>query len=404
MRWNWQRPDWPNFTWNAARLARAEELFLLGGGFLIGTAKHLRSAELELLTVDEMSIEALTTSEIEGEILNRASVQSSIQRQLGLATDRRRVAPAEQGIAELMVALYRSIPNSLSTELLFDWHRMVMAGRIDLHDVGSYRTGTEPMQIVSGAIYAPKVHYEAPPSERVSSEMERFIAWFNRTAPGGPEPLPALTRAGLAHLHFESIHPFEDGNGRIGRAIAEKALVQNFGQTILIALGAAILAHHRSYYDALEAAQKRHEVTEWLAWFAGIAIEAQLRTTAQVEFLIDKTKLLDQLRGKLNARQESVILRMFKEGPEGFKGGLSAGNYSKIADSSPATTTRDLTDLVEKGALTRAGERKHARYALNLPLRPVRRIVIDERGEIVDSATRSLADEEMTEVTYLPRI
>ena len=385
MRWNWQQLDWPNFTWNPSRLARAEERFLLGVGVLIGTAKHLGNTELEQLAVDEMSVEALTTSEIEGEILNRASVQSSIQRQLGLATDSRRVAPAEQGIAELMVGLYRGVSDPLSPEMLFGWHRMVMAGRKDLHDVGSYRSGTEPMQVVSVAMYAPKVHFEAPPSGRLPAEMDRLIAWFNRTAPGGSEPLPALTRAGIAHLYFESIHPFEDGNGRIGRAIAEKALVQSFGQTILIALGAAILAHHRSYYDALEAANKRNEVTEWLAWFAGIAIDAQLRTTAQVEFLIDKTKLLDRMTGQLNVRQKKVILRMLEGGPEGFKGGLSAGNYNKIADSSPATTTRDLADLVEKGALTRTGERKHARYALNLPLRPVPRIVIDEKGELVDS-------------------
>src|ERR1035437_7895985 len=385
MRWNWQQLDWPNFTWNPSRLARAEERFLLGVGVLIGTAKHLGNTELEQLAVDEMSVEALTTSEIEGEILNRASVQSSIQRQLGLATDSRRVAPAEQGIAELMVGLYRGVSDPLSTAMLSGWHRKVMAGRKDLHDVGSYRSGTEPMQVVSVAMYAPKVHFEAPPSGRLPAEMDRLIAWFNRTAPGGSEPLPALTRAGIAHLYFESIHPFEDGNGRIGRAIAEKALVQSFGQTILIALGTAVLAHHRSYYDALEAANKRNEVTEWLAWFAGIAIEAQLRTTAQVEFLIDKTKLLDRLSGTLNARQKKVILRMLEEGLEGFKGGLSAGNYNKIAASSPATATRDLADLVEKGALTRAGERKHARYALNLPLRPVPRIVIDEKGELVDS-------------------
>ena len=248
------------------------------------------------------------------------------------------------------------------------------------------------MQVVPEAMYAPKVHFEAPPSGRVPTEMDRLIAWFNRTAPDGAEPLPALTRAGLAHLYFESIHPFEDGNGRIGRAIAEKALVQSFGQTILIALGTAILAHHRSYYDALEAANKRNEVTEWLAWFAGIAIEAQLRTTAQVEFLIDKTKLLDRISGKLNVRQKKVILRMLEEGTEGFKGGLSAANYNKIADSSPATTTRDLADLVEKGALTRTGERKHARYALNLPLIPVQRILIDETGYVVDSAGRPSAD------------
>ena len=181
-------------------------------------------------------------------------------------------------------------------------------------------------------------------------------------------------------------HPFEDSNGRIGRAIAEKALIQSFGQTILIALGTAILAHHSSYYDALEAANKHNEVTEWLAWFAGIAIEAQLRTTPQVEFLIDKTKLLDRLSGTLNARQEKVILRMLEEGPEEFRGGLSAGNYNTIAESSPATTTRDLADLVKQGALIRTGERKHARYALNLPHRPIPQILINEKGEVVDSA------------------
>jgi Fic family protein len=166
-------------------------------------------------------------------------------------------------------------------------------------------------------------------------------------------------------------------------AIAEKALVQSFGQPILIALGTAILAHHSSYYDALEAANKSNEVTEWLAWFAAIAIEAQLRTTAQVEFLIDKTKLLDRLSDKLNARQKKVILRMLEESPEGFKGGLSAGNYNKIADSSPATTTRDLTDLVEQGALIRTGERKHARYALSLPIRPIPQVMIDKTGEVI---------------------
>lgn len=219
------------------------------------------------------------------------------------------------------LACTASVPNPLSPEVLFRWHRMVMAGRNDLHDVGRYRTGTEPMQVVLGTMYAPKVHFEAPPSDQVQLEMECFIAWFNRTAPGNPGHLPALTRAGLAHLHFESIHPFEDGNGRIGRAIAQKALVQSFGQTILIALSAAILAHHRSYYGALEAAQKRNEVTAWLAWFAGIVIEAQLRTTAQVEFLIDKTNLIDRLRGKLNARQEKVIFRMFEEGPDGLRVG-----------------------------------------------------------------------------------
>jgi Fic family protein len=194
--------------------------------------------------------------------------------------------------------------------------------------------------------------------------MKRFIAWFNRTAPQGAEPLPAITRAGIAHLYFESIHPFEDGNGRIGRAIAEKAIAQGFGQPLLVALATTILAHQKSYYEALEKANRQTDVTEWLTWFADIALEAQRRTIMQVEFLIAKTKLLDRLRGHINERQQKALLRMFREGPEGFKGGLSAANYSTITGASPATTTRDLADLTEKGALVRTGERKHARYAV----------------------------------------
>jgi len=382
MRWNWQQSDWPNFKWNSSRLARAEERFLLGAGLLFGAARHLGEADRNRLIVEEMSVEALTTSEIEGEFLNRASVQSSIQKQLGLTTPKRRIAPAEQGIAELMVDLYRNISEPLSVETLFGWHRMVVSGRRDLQDIGKFRTGIEPMQVISGPTYAPRVHFQAPPSKSVPAEMKKFIAWFNRTAPNGPEPLPALTRAGLAHLRFESIHPFEDGNGRIGRAVAEKALVQSFGQTVLIALAKSILAHHRAYYDALEAANKRNEVTDWLVWFAGIAIEAQLRTTAQVEFLIDKTKLLDKLRDNMNPRQTKVILRMSQEGPEGFEGGMSAGKYGSIAQCSPATATRDLAGLVDLGALTRTGEVKHTRYALNIAIRPVPRIAIDSSGEV----------------------
>jgi Fic family protein len=350
----------------------------------VGTVRHLGKEERDQLTVEAMSTEAVTTSEIEGEILDRASVQSSMRKQLGLATDERRVRPAERGIAEMMVDLYQSFAEPLTEEMLFRWHRMVMSGNRDLRDVGRYRTGAEPMQVVSGTIGQPRVHFEAPPSSRLPSEMERFIDWFARTAPGAEEPLPALTRAGVAHLHFESIHPFEDGNGRIGRAIAEKALAQSLGQPTLTALAATILARRRNYYEALEAANKENEITRWLMWFAGVAIEAQRRTIALVEFLIDKTMLRDRLRGQLNERQEKALLRMFREGPEGFRGGLSAGKYRSITGASPATTTRDLTDLVAKGALIREGERRHARYRLRVPLRPVPHLTLNERGESVE--------------------
>ena len=266
----------------------------------------------------------------------------------------------------MMVDLFRSSAEPVSNEMLFRWHRMVASGRKDLIDIGRFRTSREPMQVVSGRIGAQKVYFEAPPSRLVAREMKGFISWFNRTAPQGAEPLPAITRAGIAHLYFESIHPFEDGNGRIGRAIAEKAIAQSFGQPLLVALATTILAHQKSYYEALEKANRQTDVTPWLTWFADIALEAQRRTIAQVEFLIAKTKLLDRLRGHINERQQKALIRMLREGPEGFKGGLSAGNYGTITGASPATATRDLADLTEKGALVRTGERKHARYALNL--------------------------------------
>ena len=382
MTWNWQKPDWPGFAWDQTLLRKAEEHFLMGSGMFVGTIRHLGAIDQEQLTIEAISLEALTTSEIEGEILDRTSVQSSVRKQLGVATDDRQVGAAEQGIAEMMVDLYLSFAEPLSDEMLFAWHRMLVKGRKDLKDLGRYRRSDEAMQVVSSAPYAPKVHFEAPPSSRVPEEIMQFLVWFNRTAPDGADPLPALTRAGIAHLYFVSIHPFEDGNGRIGRAISEKALAQCLGQPTLTALAATILIRRTAYYDALEAANKDTEATSWLLWFAGIAIEAQHRTAAHVEFLLDKTRLLDRLRGLLNERQEKALLRMLREGPEGFKGGLSAGNYIRITGTSPATATRDLADMVAKGALSRVGERRHARYHLAIPLRPVPPVTIGEDGTV----------------------
>jgi Fic family protein len=149
-------------------------------------------------------------------------------------------------------------------------------------------------------------------------------------------------------------------------ALAEKALTQCFGQPALLSLATTILKHQKSYYQALEKANRQNEITDWLVWFAGIALEAQRHCLEMVEFILAKTKMFDRLRGRINERQQKALLRIFREGPDGFEGGLSAGNYSTITGASPATTTRDLADLVEKGALTRTGEHRHARYALKL--------------------------------------
>lgn len=384
MAWNWEQREWPHFKWNSSRFSRAEERFAHSNGVFLGSVRHLRAEALETLTVESMSEEAVTTSRIEGEILDRASVQSSIRRGLGLATDQRRAKPAEQGVADLMVKLLRDFATPLDEGTLFEWHRMVMRGRTDLADVGRYRTHRTPMRIVSGRLDAPRVHFEAPPSARVATEMTRFIAWFNRTAPTGKEPLPALTRAGIAHLYFESIHPFEDGNGRLGRAISEMALSQALGRPTLTALAATILRRRRQYYEALEAANTRLEISDWLAWFAATCLEAQVSTIALVDHLIDRTRLMDAIRDRLNDRQQKVLLRMFREGAAGFEGGLTAGKYVSMTRASPATATRDLGELVELGALRRTGERRHARYHLPIPARPPHPLSIDADGAIVE--------------------
>ncbi len=361
MKWNWQQSDWPRFTYNAELVAPLEADFLRGSGIQIGAFSHLKKEEKAALTVDLISAEALKTSEIEGEILNRNSVQSSILRQFGLKTDGRKIPPAEQGIAEMMVDLYRTFDQPLSHETLFAWHRMLTNGRNDLQDVGCYRKHAEKMQVVSGAIYDPKIHFEAPPFHEMQSQMDAFLDWFN-----GSISLPALTRCGVAHLYFVCVHPFEDGNGRIGRAVAEKALAQNIGQPSLTALSTQIEKGRKAYYAALEAANKHNQITTWLLYFGGVILEAQKATQTHIQFLIHKAKLFDRLRGHLNLRQEKVIARMFREGPDGFKGGLSSENYVSITQTSTATATRDLRDLIKLGALYKTGKLKSTRYWLNL--------------------------------------
>ena len=364
MRWNWQLPDWPDFRFDADRLRASEEQFLKGSGVVIGALHHLDADERDGLTIELISQEVVDSSAIEGEILDRASVQSSLARHLGFATDSRRASAAEAGAAELMADVYRNHAESLDNQTLFAWHAMLMNGRRDITDVGRYRTHEDAMQIVSGALHAPRVHFEAPPSDTVPMEMARFIAWFNGSAPASANPLPAITRAAISHLWFESIHPFEDGNGRLGRALAEKSLAQNIGQPSLIALAYTIERDRKGYYDRLEAHQKTLDVTAWLLWFGETVLNAQQVTLTRVAFFIAKAKFYDKFRDRLNDRQAKVIERMFREGPKGFKGGLSAENYIAITGTSRATTTRDLQDLVEMGALMRTGERRHTRYWL----------------------------------------
>jgi len=360
--WLWQLQDWPQFHWDKNALAPMEAQFLQMSGQLTGTWRHLSETDQLELRVDWLTEEAFETSAIEGEILNRDSVQSSVRRQFGLMSDNQRSGPAEAGIAEMMVDLYQTSEKPLSDSQMFEWHRMIMNGRRDVSNIGQWRSHTEAMQVVSGAAHEPKVHYEAPPSDTMNAEMTSYMAWFNDS-----HELPALTRAGIAHLYFVCIHPYEDGNGRIGRALAEKSLAQSLGQPSLIALSQLISRNRKNYYEALQAANYSLDITDWLIQFGQMILDAQKFSEQKLIRLIDKAKMFDRLSGQLNPRQEKALLRLFRAEPDGFKGGLSAANYRQITGTTVQTATRDLADLVSKGALTKTGERRYTRYYLNLP-------------------------------------
>ena len=364
MTWNWQQADWPNFSYDSKALEPLEQQFLHQSGEFVGAFRHVGSDDQEVLRIELITEEAVKTSQIEGEILNRDSVQSSLRHQLGLGPEQPNIPPAERGIAKMMIDLYENFDALLADETMFAWHQMLMAANTSITTIGGYRTHDDPMQIVSGPIDKRTVHFEAPPSKTVPDEMKHFVSWFNETASKGARALPALTRAGIAHLYFVCIHPFEDGNGRIGRAIAEKSLAQNLGHPTLIALAYTIERKRKDYYAALERNNQDMDITDWLQYFASTVLAAQSNTIKRVDFYVAKAKFYERLRDQLNERQARVIARMFKEGIDGFKGGLSAENYISIAKTSRATATRDLQDLVEKGALTRTGERRHTRYYL----------------------------------------
>ena len=366
IKWNWQQDDWPHFTYDNRLLKRLEDEFLHHSGLLLGSYIHINDQDQEHLLINIMSEEAIKTSEIEGEMLNRDSVQSSIRKQLGLITDHRRADPAEVGVAEMMVDHYRHFTQPLNHKQLYHWHAMLMNGRRDLGCIGHYRKHSDTMQIVSGRLDQPTVHFEAPPSKQVYKEMNRFIQWYNNSAPQGRAPLPALTRASIAHLYFESIHPFEDGNGRIGRSIAEKSIAQSINKPAMVALSQTIYKHRKQYYTMLERANKSNQIDEWLDYFATTILEAQQYSIKLIEFIIQKTKFYDQYKELLNPRQHKVTERMFFEGLDGFKGGLSAQNYLRITSTSRATATRDLQHMVSIGAFTKTGTGKGTRYYLAL--------------------------------------
>lgn len=365
--WNWQQKNWPNFSFDSDVLKAFEYQFLENNGIVLGALKYVNQNSKNDILIDILSDEAVKTSKIEGEYLNRPSVQSSIKKNLGLSTERQKVTPAEFGISEMMVDLYFNYPQPLSHNTLFNWHKMITNGRRDLIDIGCYRTHHDAMQVVSGRLDKPTIHFEAPPSNIINKEMEQFVNWFNDVhKPDNNSTLLPLIKSGIAHLYFVCIHPFEDGNGRIARAIAEKSIALSTNKPALISLSNSIDAHKKAYYQALEDNNKTLEITKWLVYFAQTVLDAQQDTLKRIDFIIEKAKFFDHFSSQINARQLKVIQRLFDAGHLGFIGGLSAENYIRIAKTSASTATRDLADLAKKGVLIRTGQLKGTRYVLNL--------------------------------------
>lgn len=366
MAYNWQQPDWTKFQYDLTELEERLQSYVVEQGRLSGMLAALTNELQQQSLIDIMVVEAIKSFEIEGEYLSREEVLSSIRNKLGVNRIPQQIKDTRaEGVTKLMIAVREHFAAPLDEAMLFHWHSLMMEPYLNITK-GAYRTGTEPMQIISGAIGREVIHFEAPPSTTVPALMANFFGWFNDTAPRQRQALlHAPVRAAIAHLYFETIHPFEDGNGRIGRAISEKALSQGVGQPILFSLSSAIDASRSEYYDQLKQAQRSREITAWLDYFLNTLLVAQQDAESRIRFTIQKTQFFDRYSNSLNTRQEKALAKMFDAGPGGFQGGMSARKYSSITKASKATATRDLAQLVEIGALVRTGDGRSTRYELN---------------------------------------
>ncbi len=367
MMYNWQHRNWPNFAYYVHRFDTMASQFREIGGQSTGVLLGLSEQEREMSLIDLLVVESLKTSAIEGEMLSRVDLISSIKKNLGFASPAVTVKDKRAaGIAELMVQSRRDFAGELSETTLFNWHNLLMWGSHGVK-VGQWRSHPEPMQIVSGAMGRETVHFEAPPSERVPTEMQTFIAWFNATGPKGAQPLAnPIIRSAIAHLYFESIHPFEDGNGRIGRFIAEKVLSQSAGRPVLLSLSSVIEADKKQYYAALQKASQALEIDDWIAYFGETILQAQRNFVQTISFSIKKSRFFATNKPLLNERQQCVVSRMLAEGEDEFTGGMNARKYQAIAKVSKATATRDLQELVEKQILVSKGGGRSTNYQVNL--------------------------------------
>ena len=367
MIYNWKQKDWKKFTYDKQEIAEYIVAFSEKIGLSKGALNVLSKEQHSQSMIDALVLEALKTSEIEGEYISRKDVLSSIKRNIGLSVKDSTVRDVRaKGIASMLVNVHNSYQQTLTKETLFEWHSMLFSKNTNI-SVGAWRSHEEPMQVVSGSIGKEVVHFEAPASSDVPNEMDAFIDWFNRTAPLARDEIKfAAVRSAIAHLYFESIHPFEDGNGRIGRAIAEKALLQSIGYPLLISLSSSIEDNRKLYYESLKQGQRSNELTKWLVYFIEVILNALDNSAKIVDFTIKKTQLFDACKDQINDRQEKVLRKMLESSIEEFEGGMSAKKYMKLTKASKATATRDIQKLSELGIFTQIGKGRSTSYKINL--------------------------------------
>ncbi|NMG16854.1 Fic family protein [Aromatoleum bremense] len=364
----WQAPEWPNWRYDLAALAGPLAEVSRAQGLLLG-----RLADVGMALRDQASLSALTedvvkTCEIEGEQLNVESVRSSIARRLGV--DIGALAPVDrhvEGVVEMVLDATANCNTPVSRERLFGWHAALFPtgySGLTKIQVGGWRDDAAgPMQVVSGPVGRQRVHFEAPPVERIEAEMSRFLDWLN--AESGEPP---VIKAGLAHLWLVTLHPFDDGNGRIARAVGDLLLARADGSPQrFYSLSAQIQRERKAYYDILERTQKGTlDVTAWLAWFLDVLHRAVDQAQHTLDAVLAKARFWQRFAGTpMNARQVKLLNRLL----DGFEGKLTTSKWATMAKCSPDTALRDISELLAHGALRKssAGGRSTS-YELNEPL------------------------------------
>lgn len=372
--WIWQQPDWPDFNWQAERLAPLLRECVQTQGRLLGMAGSVGDSMSAQSELDALLQNIVTSSAIEGEQLNVGSVRSSLARRLGLEwVDRDSVSQRSEGLAQLMLDATHGFDEPLTLARLLEWHTWLFPAEEAMFSarpilVGTLR-GDEPMQVVSGRLDRPTVHFEAPPRQRLEQQIERFLSWFE--ASRDQVSLDPLLRAGIAHFWFVTLHPFDDGNGRLTRTITDLALAQGEAQAIrFYAMSASILEDRAGYYRILESSQKATlDITEWLTWFLQTLLRSLQQAITRIDSVLGKNRFWQAHReSDLSAEQIKVLNRLLDGGERGFEQGLNAGQYQAVAKVSKATATRHLAELLDKGCLQRLpGGGRSTRYKINYP-------------------------------------